>query len=90
MSDNCTIDAASRLKRIEGQIRGISKMFEEDRGCEEILMQISAASASLTSIARMLLEHHIEHCVVDAIRSGEDEQILKNLRKTIEQFTKRK
>jgi CsoR family transcriptional regulator, copper-sensing transcriptional repressor len=59
----------ARLSRIEGQIRGIARMVEEDRYCPDILLQIAAANASLRSTARVLLDSHVRHCVTDAIRS---------------------
>lgn len=59
----------ARLSRIEGQIRGIARMVEEDRYCPDILLQIAAAGESLRSTARVLLDSHVRHCVTDAIRS---------------------
>jgi len=61
----------ARLSRIEGQIRGIARMVEEDRYCPDILLQIAAANESLRSTARVLLDSHVRHCVTDAIRSKE-------------------
>lgn len=90
MSDTCTADATARLNKIEGQIRGIRNMLGEDRGCVDILMQISAASASLTNVAKLILEHHIEHCVADAIKNGEEAESLRDLKRALEQFAKMK
>ena len=59
----------ARLSRIEGQVRGISRMVEEDRYCPDILLQIAAVNESLRSTARVLLDSHVRHCVTDAIRS---------------------
>ncbi len=59
-----------RLRRIEGQIRGLQKMVDEDRYCIEVLEQISAASRALQSVALQLLDEHMAHCVADAVRSG--------------------
>jgi DNA-binding FrmR family transcriptional regulator len=58
-----------RLRRIEGQIRGIAGMVEEGRYCPEILVQMAAAGESLRSAARVLLDSHVRHCVTSAIRS---------------------
>lgn len=56
-----------RLRRIEGQVRGIAKMIEEDKYCIDILTQISAASSALRSVALNLLDEHMDHCVHSAI-----------------------
>jgi DNA-binding FrmR family transcriptional regulator len=60
-----------RLKRIEGQVRGVEKMVEEDRYCIDVLTQISAIQAALDKVALGLLDGHAQHCVIGA---GEDEQ----------------
>jgi DNA-binding FrmR family transcriptional regulator len=60
----------ARLRRIEGQVRGIEKMVEEDRYCIDVLTQVNAIRAALESVALQLLADHTEHCVADAIRSG--------------------
>ena len=59
-----------RLRRIEGQVRGIQKMVEEDRYCVDVLTQIGAASRALESLAAEVLDQHVRHCVRDAIASG--------------------
>lgn len=62
-----------RLRRIEGQVRGLQRMVEEDRYCADILMQISSAHEALRAVGRELYRNHLEHCAADAIRAGEDE-----------------
>ena len=64
-----------RLNRIEGQIRGLRGMLEDDAYCMDILVQSSASSAALTAFNRELLSTHIESCVVDGIRQGDDEKV---------------
>jgi DNA-binding FrmR family transcriptional regulator len=59
-----------RLRRIEGQVRGIAKMVDEDKYCIDILTQVSAATKALQSVALGLLEEHLGSCVVDAARAG--------------------
>ena len=59
-----------RLRRIEGQVRGLQRMVEEDKYCIDILTQVSAATKALQSFSLELLEEHLEHCVVDAARTG--------------------
>jgi DNA-binding FrmR family transcriptional regulator len=66
--------AVTQLKRIEGQIRGIRGMVEEERYCADILVQASAAQESLRSVARLLLRNHLQHCATDAIRSSDSER----------------
>jgi DNA-binding FrmR family transcriptional regulator len=59
-----------RLRRIEGQIRGIQRMVDEDTYCIDVLTQISAASSALQAVALNLLDEHLGHCVADALASG--------------------
>lgn len=65
----------NRLKRAEGQIRGIEKMVEEDAYCPDILIQVQAVTSALNSFNRELLSAHIRGCVADDIRGGNDEVI---------------
>jgi DNA-binding FrmR family transcriptional regulator len=60
-----------RLNRIEGQVRGIARMIEEDRYCVDVLTQIAAVQSALDALARKLLEHHLHGCVAQAVRSGD-------------------
>ena len=66
-------DYAKRLRRIEGQVRGIAKMIDEDKYCIDILTQVSAVNSALRSVALGLLEEHLNHCVVEAVSAGGDE-----------------
>ncbi|MFD1860223.1 metal-sensitive transcriptional regulator [Aeromicrobium phragmitis] len=59
-----------RLARIEGQVRGITKMVENDTYCIDVLTQVSATTKALQAVALVLLEEHLSHCVVDAARAG--------------------
>ena len=59
-----------RLRRIEGQVRGLQKMIEEDRYCIEVLDQISATTRALQAVALELLDDHISHCVAHAVKQG--------------------
>ena len=65
----------NRLKRIEGQVRGLQAMLEQDAYCNDILIQSAAVSAALSGFNRELLESHIRHCVANDIREGKDEVI---------------
>lgn len=62
-----------RLRRIEGQVRGIQRMIDDDVYCIDILTQVSAATKALESLALVLLDDHIRHCVTEAIKAGGDE-----------------
>ncbi len=78
----------NRLKRIEGQVRGIQKMVEEDRYCVDILVQISAINAALKKVGFSLMERHTKHCVSEAIKTGEGNEAIEELIEVIKQFSK--
>ncbi len=63
-----------RLRRIEGQLRGIQRMVEEDRYCADILTQLSSAQEAMRAVARALMRNHLAHCATHAIKSGTDEE----------------
>ena len=68
-------DLLNRLSRIEGQVRGIKRMVEEDAYCTDILIQVSAVNAALNSFNKALLANHIRTCVAEDIRAGKEETI---------------
>lgn len=74
-SDKEYKDLINRLSRIEGQVRGIKKMVENDTYCTDILVQVSAVNAALNSFNKVLLANHIRTCVTEDIREGKDETI---------------
>lgn len=75
MQDATKTKCLTRLNRIEGQVRGISRMVAEDRYCIDVMTQIAAARAALNRVEEEILRDHVEHCVVHAITSGDkDEQ----------------
>jgi DNA-binding FrmR family transcriptional regulator len=63
-------DHLKRLRRIEGQVRGLQRMVEEEQYCIDVLTQISAATKALQSVALGLLDEHLGHCVADAVQHG--------------------
>jgi DNA-binding FrmR family transcriptional regulator len=63
-----------RLRRIEGQIRGLQKMVEEDRYCADIVVQIASVQEALRSVGRELLRNHLHHCAAQAIRHGNEDE----------------
>jgi len=78
----------NRLKRIEGQVRGLIKMIESDKSCEEILIQISSVKSALHKTGQVILEEHLHHCVLDGIREGKEDETIKKLSSAIEQFSR--
>ena len=80
-------DLIHRLNRIEGQIRGIKRMVEEDAYCPDILVQVAAANAAMNSFYKVLLANHIRTCVADDIRNGKDE-VIDELVKTLQKLMK--
>ena len=66
-------DLLRRLRRVEGQVRGLHRMVEEDAYCIDVLTQVSAATKALQSVAVVLLEEHLRHCVSDAVAQGGEE-----------------
>ncbi|QKY68797.1 metal-sensing transcriptional repressor [Lentibacillus sp. CBA3610] len=78
----------NRLKRIEGQVRGIEKMVEDDRYCVDILVQISAINAALKKVGFSIAERHTKHCVSDAVQSGEGDEAIDELMEIMKQFSK--
>ena len=78
----------NRLKRIEGQVRGIQKMVDEDRYCIDILVQISAIQSALKNVGYEVTERHMKHCVTDAIDKGEGDSSIEELMAVLKQFSK--
>lgn len=68
-------DLVNRLSRIEGQIRGIKRMLDEDAYCVDIITQVAAANAALNSFNKVLLSNHIRSCVADDVKQGNDEKL---------------
>lgn len=81
-------DLTTRLNRIEGQVRGIKKMIEDDRYCLDILSQLSSVQSALKQVGYMVTERHITHCVSDAIQQGEGEDSVEELLRVMKQLTK--
>jgi DNA-binding FrmR family transcriptional regulator len=80
-----------RLHRIEGQVRGVEKMIEEERYCIDVLTQIAAISTALESVSIKVLEDHVRHCVADALAAGDAEvaqQKSEDLLAAVERFSR--
>lgn len=80
-------DLMNRLKRIEGQVRGLQNMLDKDAYCPDILVQASAVNAALNSFSKVLLADHIRTCVADNIRAGNDE-VIDELTATLQKLMK--
>ena len=78
----------NRLKRIEGQVRGLIKMIDDDKSCEDILIQIGSVKSALHKTGQVILEGHLNHCVLDGIRDGNEVETIKKLSSAIEQFSR--
>jgi CsoR family transcriptional regulator, copper-sensing transcriptional repressor len=78
----------ARLRRIEGQVRGLEKMVEEDRYCIDVLTQVNATRAALESVALKLLADHTAHCVAEAIRSGGGSQKVRELNEAVHRLVR--
>lgn len=68
-------DLMNRLKRIEGQVKGVQRMLEDNAYCPDIMVQVSAINSALNSFNKVLLSEHLKTCVVDDIRSGREDTI---------------
>jgi CsoR family transcriptional regulator, copper-sensing transcriptional repressor len=78
----------ARLRRIEGQVRGIQRMVEDERYCIDVLTQANAVKAAVEKVSLLLLNDHISHCVADAIRGGDSSAKMTELTAAIERFVK--
>jgi DNA-binding FrmR family transcriptional regulator len=81
----------ARLKRVEGQVRGLQRMVEDDTYCIDVLTQVSAATKALQSVAMQLLDDHLRHCVAHAVQSddaSETERVMTEATKAIERLVK--
>jgi DNA-binding FrmR family transcriptional regulator len=81
----------ARLKRVEGQIRGLQRMVEDDTYCIDVLTQVSAATKALQSVAVQLLDDHLRHCVSDAVQADdrvESDRIITEASRAIERLVK--
>lgn len=77
-----------RLKRVEGQIKAIDRMIEQDVPCEDIIIQINAAKTDLHKIGQVVLEGHLNHCVKDGIAHGDAEKTIADFAKAVEYFSR--
>jgi DNA-binding FrmR family transcriptional regulator len=81
-------DILKRLRRIEGQVKGIHKMIEEDKQCVDILTQVSAVRAAINSVGGLILQSHSKTCLRSAMESESKEKVFEDLMDTIQKFLK--
>ncbi|MFF2483117.1 metal-sensitive transcriptional regulator [Paenibacillus sp. NPDC058071] len=86
-SDKTKSNLVSRLNRIEGQIRGVKGMIEKDTYCDDVLNQIAAIQSALNSVGKLLLENHLNSCVLERIQEG-DNDVIKELMVTMNKLIK--
>lgn len=79
-------DVVNRLARIEGHVRAIKAMSQQGKPCADVLHQIAAVEAALRKVAQIVLEDHLDHCIVDAIREGEAEEMVKDLKAAMAKY----
>ena len=85
-SDELKKNVTSRLNRAIGQINGVKTMIEDDRYCGDVLMQLAAAQSALKSVSRLVLQDHLQTCVVERVQEG-DTQVVEELMALLKQFS---
>jgi DNA-binding FrmR family transcriptional regulator len=75
-----------RLARIEGHVRAVKRMVEEDTACPDVLVQIAAIRSALNGVGRLILEDHMQGCMVKAVQDGDFEDAFRDLKKSLDQF----
>ncbi len=78
----------ARLRRIEGQTRGLQRMVEQDKYCVDIMTQISSVQAALEQVSLLLMEGHLRHCVTEAIQQGNGDEKISEVLSVIKHYTK--
>jgi len=79
-------EVANRLARIAGHVQGIKKMVEEGKECEDVLIQLSAVQSAMRNVSRIILIDHLEHCITDAVREGNETEALAKLGKALKEY----
>ncbi|PRS26216.1 cytosolic protein [Bacillus sp. RJGP41] len=76
----------NRLARIEGHVRSVKQMATDDRDCPELLLQIAAIRKALDNTAKLILSDHLETCLVNAVHQGNEDEVIKDIKKALENF----
>lgn len=79
---------SKRLRRIEGQVRGLQKMVDDERYCADTLVQIASVQEALRSVGKMLIQNHLTHCAATALRSGDDTEAGRVIEELVELWGK--
>ena len=79
-------DIAKRLARVVGHANSLKRLWEEGRECDDMLTQIAAVRAGLDQVGKVILEHHIEHCVEKAVKHGEAAEAIRDLKAALDRF----
>lgn len=87
-SEQTKSNLKSRLNRIEGQVRAINRMIDEDVYCDDVLTQIRATRSALNSVATKLLDHHMKSCIMDKVNRGQQEEAMEELLVTFQKLMK--
>lgn len=85
-NDQARDDVAKRLARIAGHANSLKRLWEEGRDCDDMLTQIAAVRAALDQVGKVILEHHIEHCVNKAVKHGESDEAIRDLKDALDRF----
>jgi len=89
VKDSTRTDSLARVRRLEGQVRGITRLIEEDAYCIDVLTQLQAISAACDAVGLMLLDDHVRTCVAEAVRGGTGEDKLDELTAAVRRFARR-
>ncbi len=87
-SDDIKQKLLTRLRRIEGQTRGLQRMVEEDKYCVDIMTQIAGVQAALEQVSVQLMENHLRHCVTEAILEGKGEEKIREIMDVIKHYSR--
>ena len=79
-------EVAVRLSKIEGHVHGVRKMVDEDRSCADLLLQIAAVRSALDKVAKIILEDHMETCLLEAVKSGKADESMAELKEALSKF----
>ena|ERR1700724_1111591 len=79
-------DIAKRLARVAGHANSLKRLWEEGRECDDMLTQVAAVRAGLDQVGKAILEHHIEHCVTMAVKHGEADEAIRDLKAALDRF----
>lgn len=82
-------EASARLKRIEGQVRGIARMVDNEKYCIDVINQITAAEKALHGVAKIIMKRHVESCVTEAIQKGQGQEKINELIETVYKYSKK-